>query len=160
MLSALQTFAQDYTTYSLDTTTTGAEAGFTITPVMAVFYVLAYVFFSYLMMRIFVKAKVEPTWSAFVPIYSSVKMLQMVGRPWWWILLMLIPFVGLVFAIIAMHDFSKSFGHGAGFTVLFVLFPIIPYAILAFGSDEYKGPAALEGKGDGAAPSGPITPVA
>ena len=47
--------------------------------------------------------------------------------------------VSLVINIIFNHKLSKSFGHGAGFTVGLVLLNPIFMLILAFGSSEYVG---------------------
>ena len=47
----------------------------------------------------------------------------------------------IVILILLYHNVSKSFGHGAGFTVGLVLLEFIFALILAFGSSEYKGNA-------------------
>jgi len=89
---------------------------------------------------VFTKAG-KPGWAILIPIYNMIVYLQIVGKPWWWLLLMLIPFVNLVFAIWVVNLLSKSFGHGVGFTLglLFLSFIFIP--ILAFGESKYLGPA-------------------
>jgi hypothetical protein len=89
---------------------------------------------------VFTKAG-KPGWAILIPIYNMLVYLQIVGKPWWWLLLMLIPFVNLVFAIWVVNLLSKSFGHGVGFTLglLFLSFIFIP--ILAFGDSKYIGPA-------------------
>lgn len=46
----------------------------------------------------------------------------------------------LVMSIRATHKLSKSFGHGAGFTVGLLFLPNIFMLILGFGSDQYLGP--------------------
>jgi len=68
-------------------------------------------------------------------------MLQIVGKPWWWLLLMLIPFVNIVFAIWMVNLLSKSYGHGVGFTVGLIFLSFIFMPILAFGNSKYAGPA-------------------
>ncbi len=45
--------------------------------------------------------------------------------------------VAFVFYIIITNRLSKSFGHGAGFTVGLILIPLIMYLVLAFGKSEY-----------------------
>jgi hypothetical protein len=90
--------------------------------------------------KVFTKAG-KPGWAAIIPIYNTYVMLQIVGRPWWWLLLMLIPFVNIVVAIIVTHDLSKSFGKTVGWTVGMVLLPFIFYPMLAFGSAKYHGPS-------------------
>jgi hypothetical protein len=98
----------------------------------------------------------EPAWAAFVPIYSFIVLLRIAGRPktWGWFLLVnLVPYVGslafFVVYIIVANDISKSFGHGAGFTVGLAIpvVSIIFWYILWLGSSTYRGPAAMSGSG-------------
>ena len=42
----------------------------------------------------------QPEWAALIPIFNLYVMLKVVGRPGWWLLLFLIPFVGLIVWII------------------------------------------------------------
>jgi hypothetical protein len=102
-----------------------------------------------------------PAWAAFIPIYNFIVLLKVAGRPrtWaWFLLLVIVPFIGslalLVVAIIVLNDVSKSFGHGAGFTVGLVLLSFIFWYILWLGPSTYRGPAALAGSG-GYGPGGP-----
>jgi hypothetical protein len=37
----------------------------------------------------------KPGWTAIVPIYNTVVLLELTGKPIWWIALLLIPFVNL-----------------------------------------------------------------
>ncbi|MGH9081475.1 MAG: DUF5684 domain-containing protein [Acidimicrobiales bacterium] len=94
----------------------------------------------------------NPAWSAFVPIYNFIVLLRVAGRPknWgWFLLLLIVPYVGsigfLVVYIIVANDTSKSFGHGAGFTVGLVLLSVIFWYILWLGSSTYRGPAGPTG---------------
>lgn len=89
------------------------------------------------MWKIFEKAG-KPGWASIVPIYNFIVMLEIVRKPVWWIILMLIPFVNIIFAIIVVHRFSRSFGQGAGFTVGLILLGLIFYPMLAFGDYQYK----------------------
>lgn len=92
--------------------------------------------------KIFEKAG-KPGWAAIVPIYNIVVLLEIVGKPTWWIILMLIPFVNIVVLIMVTHQLSLSFGKGAGFTVGLIFLGIIFYPVLAFGSAEYVGPGGM-----------------
>lgn len=89
--------------------------------------------------KIFVKAG-EAGWKSIIPIYNLYVLLKIVGRPGWWLLLYLIPFVNIVISIIVALDLAKVFGRSGvfGFFGLW-LFSLIGYLILAFGSDTYKG---------------------
>ena len=105
----------------------------------------------------------EAGWKSIIPFYSDYIVFK---RTWktsfFWILLVmlilvellqpysqdnvlvsiiaiLIAVVAVVIAIIQLNKLSKSFGHGAGFTVGLVLLNPIFLLILGFGSSEYIG---------------------
>ena len=95
------------------------------------------------MWKVFTKAG-QPGWASIIPIYNLYVWCKIVGRPWWWILLMLIPFVNFIVAIILCIDTAKSFGKRAGFGIGLALLGIIFWPILGFGSAQYQGPAAAQ----------------
>jgi len=80
----------------------------------------------------------QPGWVAIIPIINILGLLKIVHRPWWWILLMLIPFVGFVVGIILMIDLAKAFGHGVGMALLLVFLTAIGFLVLGFGSSAYQ----------------------
>jgi hypothetical protein len=88
---------------------------------------------------IFTKAG-KPGWASIIPIYGIIVLLEIIGKPWWWFLLMLIPFVNIIFLIWSINLLSKSFGKSEGFTVGLILLSIVFLPILAFGDAGYKGP--------------------
>jgi hypothetical protein len=90
----------------------------------------------------------KPGWAGFVPIYNILVLLEVVGRPVWWIALMLIPIVNFVVTIIVMIDLAKAFGKGTGFAVGLILLSWIFLMILGFGSAPYVG----AGTGEAPAP--------
>lgn len=87
----------------------------------------------------------KPGWAAIVPIYNLITMLEIAGRPVWWIILTFIPFANIYVHIQLALDIAKSYGKTSGFGVLLIFFPVIGYLILGFGRDQYVGPAALAG---------------
>ena len=89
----------------------------------------------------------EEGWKALIPIYNVWVLLKIVGRPGWWLILFLIPFVNFVIWIIVSIDLAKSFGKGTGFALGLIFFAPIFYMILAFGDATYRGPAAAPGGG-------------
>lgn len=91
------------------------------------------------MWKVFVKAG-KPGWAAIVPIYNIVVLLEIIGRPIWWIVLFLIPIVSLVVALLIFIDLAKAFGKGAGFGVGLALLGFIFLPMLAFGDATYQGP--------------------
>ncbi len=91
--------------------------------------------------KIFTKAG-EAGWKSIIPIWSTIVLLRIVGRPWWWIILFIIPIVNIVIAIIVWRGLARSFGRGIGFTVGLFFLPFIWGPILGFGGDTYRGAAA------------------
>lgn len=174
-MSVLSTLAQassnfgDFSSdYSYTTTTTevdpaAAAAGMGILLFVLLFALVAYLFFSFCMMKIFKKAGRKDAWAAFVPIYNMYVFYEVAGRPGWWAFLGFIPFVGgiaaLVTQIIGSLDMAKSFGKSSGFGVVLALLPFIGYPMLAFGDASYQGPAGPEGnKQQPQAPQAPTQP--
>lgn len=102
-------------------------------------YMAVIVFYLFCMWKIYVKAG-KPGWAAIVPIYNILVQLEIVGRPWWYLLLMFVPVVNIVIAIMIIFDLAKVFGKstGFGFGLLFLSFIFIP--ILAFGDAQYQAP--------------------
>jgi hypothetical protein len=68
-------------------------------------------------------------------------LLEIVGRPIWWILLWLIPIVNIVVAILVIIDLAKAFGKDVLFALGLVFFGFIFIPILGFGSATYTKPS-------------------
>ncbi len=91
--------------------------------------------------KIFTKAG-KPGWAAIIPIYNMIVLLEIVGRPIWWFLLLFVPCVGIIFAVIIYIDLAKSFGKDVAWGIGLLLLPFIFFPLLGFGSAKYVGPAA------------------
>jgi hypothetical protein len=90
-------------------------------------------------------------WEAIIPVYNTYVMTVIVGRPWWWLLLMFVPLVNLVIAFVLLVDLAKSFGKDIAYAIGMLLLPFIFFPMLAFGEATYMGPSAT---GAAAAPIG------
>ena len=101
--------------------------------------IAGYLIWALPLMGVFLKAG-EPGIAAFVPIWNLLVLLKIVGRPWWWLILYIIPVVGFIVAIVVLYDLAKSFGHGVGFTIGLVLLSWIFLLILWLGGSRYLGP--------------------
>ena len=123
--------------YSSSASSQGQAPG----PLFWIFYLAFTILMIAAWWKIFTKAG-QPGWACIIPIYNLYVWCKIVGRPWWWILLMLIPFVNLVILIILIIDLAKSFGKGVLFGIGLLLLPFIFFPILGFGSAQYQGPAA------------------
>jgi len=92
------------------------------------------------MWKMFEKAG-KPGWASLIPIYNFIVLLEIVGKPLWWIVLMFIPIVNIIIAIWVTNLLAKSFGKSEAFTVGLIFLPFVFYPILGFGSAQYQGPA-------------------
>lgn len=81
----------------------------------------------------------KPGWAAFVPVYNLVVKLEIVKKPVWWIILLLIPFVNIIFAIWITNLLAKRFGKDEGYTLGLILLPFVFFPLLGFGRDPYLG---------------------
>lgn len=104
-------------------------------------YGIVLVFYIYSMWRIYAKAG-KPGWAAIIPIYNVLVELEIVGRPWWWLLLTLVPVVNIVIGVIITLNLAQVFGKSTGFGIGLIFLPIIFIPILAFGNAKYLAPIA------------------
>ncbi len=133
----------------MDSMTTATPVN--LDPNMIVFFMIAWLVGALVgliaiisMWKLYEKAG-KPGWAAIVPVYNVIIMLEIVGRPLWWIFLFFIPLANFVAAIILMLDFAKAYGKSVGYGVLMLFFPVIMYPVLAFSkSTQYVGPVAAE----------------
>ena len=89
------------------------------------------------MWKVFEKAG-KPGWACIIPIYNTIVLLDIAGKPIWWLLLLLIPFVNLVAWVMVLHNVSKNFGHDVGFTLGLIFLSPIFWLILAWGDSQYQ----------------------
>jgi hypothetical protein len=90
------------------------------------------------MWKIFDKAG-KPGWASIIPIYNLVVMVQIAGKPDWWILLMFVPFVNIIVGIMIVVGMAEKFGKGTGFALGMIFLPLFFYPILAFDGSVYEG---------------------
>ena len=95
--------------YSYSSSAQGHAPG----PVFWIFYLAFTILMIAAWWKILTKAG-QPGWACIIPIYNLYVWCKIVGRPWWWILLMLIPFVNFIILIILVIDLAKSFGKRSG----------------------------------------------
>ncbi len=90
--------------------------------------------------RIFTKAG-QAGWKSLIPLYNVYIFLKIVGRPGWWLLLLIIPLVNIVISLVLAIDLGKSFNKPTAYSVVLLwLLSFIGYCLLAFSKDVYVGP--------------------
>jgi hypothetical protein len=83
----------------------------------------------------------QPGWACIIPIYNIYIMTKIGGKPGWWVICMLIPFLNVIFGIWLTNMVSKSFGKDEGFTAGMIFLPFVFWPILGFSNDiKYLGP--------------------
>lgn len=88
---------------------------------------------------IFQKAN-KPGWAAIIPFYNVYIELEMIGKPWWWLLLLFVPIVNIVYGILMIRELARVFKQGVAFTVGLIFLPFIFMPLLAFGDYKYTKP--------------------
>ena len=101
MLNLLAVILQD-----VDTTGSSAAAGGAAVLVMILWFAVIALMVA-AMWKVFTKAG-KPGWAAIVPIYNIIVLLQIAGKPTWWIVLFLIPIVSLIFAILTYVALAEA----------------------------------------------------
>ena len=98
--------------------------------------------------KIFTKAG-QPGWAAIIPIYNIYILIKIVGRPTWWLALLLLAFIPLVGSIAVLAvlfvlywDLAKSFGKDIAYAIGLTLLSFVFVPMLGFGSAQYLGPMA------------------
>lgn len=78
-------------------------------------------------------------WKCLVPFYNAYILMQIAGKPGWWMFLLFIPLVGVAIMLFAMLSLAKKFGRSELFGVGLLLLPMIFFPLLAFGGSDYEG---------------------
>ncbi|HTF18381.1 MAG TPA: DUF4199 family protein [Chryseolinea sp.] len=85
--------------------------------------------------KIFKKAGKEG-WASLVPIYNTITMLDIVGKPAVWFLLMFIPIVNVVLGIWVVNLLAKRFGKSESYTIGLLLLPFVFYPLLGLSEQQ------------------------
>jgi Family of unknown function (DUF5684) len=93
------------------------------------------------MWKIFVKAG-KPGWAAIIPIYNFVVLLEIAGKPAWWVILLIVPVVNFIILIVLSIALAKKFGKGTGYGLGLAFLGVIFYPMLGFGDAQYDPNAA------------------
>ncbi len=88
--------------------------------------------------KVFVKAG-KPGGASPIPIYNLIVLLEIVGKPLWWVILFFIPLVQFVCWILVAIAVAEKFGKGVGFGLGLAFFPMIFFPVLGFGDAQYQG---------------------
>jgi signal peptidase I len=87
--------------------------------------------------KIFEKAGQQKS-AGFIPVYNVLVLLRVIQKPWWWILILIVPGVNFLLLIVMHIELVRAFGQRSmPFYLLAIFLPPVAFALLAF-KDEYK----------------------
>jgi hypothetical protein len=94
-------------------------------------FLILFLIFILIPLSVLFKKAGKPFWSAFIPLYNIFVFLEVIGKPWWWFILLIVPFINIVWCVWAANLFAKRFGDGIGGTLAFIFVPYIYLPLLA-----------------------------
>ncbi len=100
---------------------------------LGVYLVLAvagWIFTGLCLMKIAEKTNTPNGWWGFVPILNMVLLIQISGKPIWWILLLFIPLANIVIVVMIFMGVAEARGK-PGWWGLLMLVPVVNIAVLA-----------------------------
>lgn len=102
--------------------------------VVLAFAVVLYLFFAFCLYKIATKLNVPAAWTAFIPLAQLWAFVGSAGKPWWWIFLLFIPFVGALIGIYLWMCISENLGRSKwlGLLILVPIVNLVFIGILAF----------------------------
>lgn len=106
--------------------------------IMLLVIVAVYCYFAYAQYRIAQKAGHSSPWMAWIPIANLVQLVDIAGKPWYWLLLLFVPVVNIVCLAILWMEAAKRIGCSAVWGVLTILpfINLVSIGVMAFGSNR------------------------
>jgi hypothetical protein len=93
-----------------------------------VLMIVLYAYMSLAVQTIATKTNTENAWLAWIPIANIVLLLNIAKKPLWWILLLIIPFVGIVIAILIWMGVAESRNKPSWWGILLIV-PLLGLAV-------------------------------
>jgi serine/threonine protein kinase len=87
--------------------------------------------------KVFSKAGLRG-WGSLIPVYNLVLWMRLGGKPGWWAIWLVVPFVNLVIYTIVTFEVAKNFGKGVAYTLGLLLCPPLFYIFLGLGKAQYN----------------------
>ncbi|MFA5970966.1 MAG: signal peptidase I [Lentimicrobiaceae bacterium] len=77
-------------------------------------------------------------YKALIPFYNYYIWLKVIGKPWWWLILMLVPFINFFMIMLMLVQTALSYGkHKLGDQALAVLVPVVYIPYLGISDKEH-----------------------
>ncbi len=131
-------------TFPAPTMLPGLLAGFAT--LILILEIAFYIYFCLCLFLIAKKLGVPNPWIAWIPIAQIWTMVNCAGKPWWWILLLLVPLINIIIGIVLWISITENLGKNKWLGLLMLL-PIVNFifiGILAFSKTERRAEAMEE----------------
>ena len=110
----------------------------------AIIPIALYLFVSFMLFLIAKKTNTSLPWLAFIPIANIVLMLNIAGKPLWWLLLLLVPLASPLLAIVGTMDPTGGILVMV-LTLILVIIPVIAWLFISLGIARARGKSAVWG---------------
>lgn len=99
---------------------------------------VVFLYIAFCLMTIAHKTGTSHAWMAWVPILNLYLVCKVAGKPGWWMILLMIPFVNIVFGIIAWMRIAEARGFASFWGVLAIipLANFVAQGYMAFGESH------------------------
>lgn len=77
-------------------------------------------------------------WIAFIPILNLLGLLKMIGKPFWFAFLYLIPVVNVLVHVIVSVELARSFGRSALFGLVMAIPACTPFCLAYLGLSDVR----------------------
>lgn len=108
-----------------------------------IIYLITFILSGIPLFSIYRRAGYNP-WAAFVPVYRSYIWLKLIDKPTWWLIILIIPFIGLLVNFIMLVELAKCFGKFKLWEQALIIIPFVNLVYLyylAFSPNEkFYGP--------------------
>jgi signal peptidase I len=81
-------------------------------------------------------------WKVLIPVYNLYIWVRIAGKPRWWIIFLLIPYINIFMVMLLLVEMLKGFNRDTiGAQVLCILFPYVYLPLMGFGKSKFIHPS-------------------
>lgn len=99
---------------------------------MGTLFIIGLFILSLVSMGVIFEKAGKPGLAVIIPFYNIIVFLEIIGKPWWWIFLLLMPFFNIIWIISASIRLVKCFGDKSVSAVGLLCLPFLWLPLMAF----------------------------
>jgi signal peptidase I len=100
------------------------------------FLILFILLFPFLLYWVFKDAG-QPSWHALIPVFNYWVWIKIIGKKWWWFVLMFVPFINMFMIMLMIVETVKAYGkHSLGLQAVAVLLPFAYLPWIGISAEE------------------------